>query len=92
MAREVTQKAISVKADVDTLQRVDTFLFNTPYPRNRFINRAMESQLWIEQLYLKLKWYQANGHSRQELMEAFRENRRIPWQLRELLGIGEADL
>lgn len=89
MAREVTQKMICVKADVDTLQRVDTFLFNTGYPRNRFINRAIETQLWVEELYMKLKWYQTNGHSRQELMEAFRETRRIPWQLRELLGLND---
>lgn len=89
MARQVTQKMISVKADVDTLQRVDTYLFNTGYPRNRFINRAMESQLWIEELFMKLKFYQSYGRSRQELLDSFRENRRIPWQLRELLGIGD---
>ena len=81
-----------MKADKDTLQRVDTFLFNTGYPRNRFINRAMESQLWIEELYMKLKWYHENGRSREEMLDAFRNTQRIPWQLRELLGLNEADL
>lgn len=89
MAREVTQKAISVKADIDTLERVDTYLFNNNYPRNRFINRAMESQLWIEELCLRLKYFKSNGRSRQELLDAYRNTKWIPWQLRELLGLNE---